>query len=32
MEIENASLADVDEILRLYDLARIYQQERFPVL
>ena len=32
MEIENASLTDVDEILRLYDLARIYQQERFPML
>ncbi len=32
MEIENASIADIDEILRLYELARIYQKERFPAV
>ncbi len=32
MEIKNALISDLDEILRLYDLARVYQKERFPVV
>jgi ribosomal protein S18 acetylase RimI-like enzyme len=32
MEIKNAQISDLDEILRLYELARAYQKERFPVV